>query len=224
VLTDGVALEQFERFVGSAWAAENLLFHRRVEKFRRLKESEYLEEAKAMFDEFLGPGLTPFLCFVMFCFLSFLFFLLLSSSFSSFFHFFFFSFFFLFLSFFSFFSSPCSSSLTSVLVFLCCPDAAMEINLDMELSEAIREKIDSNEISFDLWDKAETHCLNLLRYSVFPLWKSSPGFKDFLKKQKVNDLQEFRMIRAGVAGKELLMEDPRGISANSLPTLELEGL
>ena len=78
MLTDGVALEQFERFVGSAWAAENLLFHRRVEKFRRLKESEYLEEAKAMFDEFLGPGLTPFLCFVMFCFLSFLFFLLLS--------------------------------------------------------------------------------------------------------------------------------------------------
>lgn len=73
--------------------------------------------------------------------------------------------------------------------------AIYELNLDESVSADLKKRIQAGESSATLFDTAEKLCLNLLRFSVFPLWKSSKQFKDLLKKNKVKDLAEWRQNR-----------------------------
>ena len=83
----------------------------------------------------------------------------------------------------------------------------LEVNLDMAAKEALREKLEAGQISTTMFDTAERQCLTLLRFSVFPLWKSSSDFKNLLKKNKVADISELRLVRS---------------STNNLPRAHLE--
>jgi len=81
--------------------------------------------------------------------------------------------------------------------------AICELNVDHLIRTSIRELIDKGEISSSMMDAAEKHCINLLRFSVFPLWKTSFGFKELMKKHKVRDITELRQ------GKPLARGVPR---------------
>jgi len=70
-----------------------------------------------------------------------------------------------------------------------------QINVDMNMRETIMEKIESQTVDRTIFDDAEKHALNLLRYSVMPLWKSTTEFKNALKKLKITDLQELKAKR-----------------------------
>ena len=82
----------------------------------------------------------------------------------------------------------------------------LEINIDMDLRSVLKERIDKADLSVDMFDRAERHCLDLLRFSVFPLWKDSFGFKDLLKKSRAKDLEELRQLRT--KGKNLPRAHP----------------
>jgi len=71
----------------------------------------------------------------------------------------------------------------------------LEINIDMNDRNEIRGKIESGSVTANVLDTADKYCVNLLRYSVFPLWKTSPGFKELLKKNNVKDIAEFKESR-----------------------------
>ena len=73
--------------------------------------------------------------------------------------------------------------------------ASMEVNVDMAIRDEIRVKIQAGDISHTTFDKADKHCLNLLRYAVYPLWKSSNAFKEMLKANQVRDLVDFKESR-----------------------------
>ena len=70
--------------------------------------------------------------------------------------------------------------------------APFQLNLEMSTRESIMTKMKKGEITPTILDAAEKHCLYLLRYSVFPLWKASGSYRDLLKKHKVSDLLELR--------------------------------
>lgn len=116
----------FEQFTMAAWAIENLLFHRRVDRYKQLREHEWPAEGARICEEFIGEG------------------------------------------------------------------ANMEVNVDMTISEEIRARVKEGKFTMDLFDEAQKTCVNMLRFSVFPLWKSSNSFKELLRKHKAKDLTEFQ--------------------------------
>ena len=66
-------------------------------------------------------------------------------------------------------------------------DVPFQVNLEMQMRRDITAKVEAGDITVSVFDGAEKHCLNLLRYSVFPLWKASGSFKDLLKKHKITE-------------------------------------
>jgi len=71
-----------------------------------------------------------------------------------------------------------------------------EVNVDMPVKVELRRKLFQGEISPTMMDEAESHCTNLLRYSVFPLWKESSAFKEQMKKHKSKDIFELKQLKA----------------------------
>jgi len=69
-----------------------------------------------------------------------------------------------------------------------------QINIDVELLEKIAEEIKSEKVSSTTFDEAHKHCLNLLRYSVFRLWKEKHSYKALLKNYGVSELLELKNL------------------------------
>jgi hypothetical protein len=70
--------------------------------------------------------------------------------------------------------------------------AMYELNLDHGDREKLKKEIGAGVFSPAMMDRADRHCTDLLRHSVFPLWKASKPVKEFLKRRKVNDIMELR--------------------------------
>ena len=66
-----------------------------------------------------------------------------------------------------------------------------EINVDSLIKDAISEKINKGQFDSTLFDEATYVVYNLLRFSILPLWKVSPLFKDAMKNAKPFDCLEF---------------------------------
>jgi len=71
----------------------------------------------------------------------------------------------------------------------------MQININMALREEICHKIQAGNISTEMFNQADSHCLGLLQYSVFPLWKASHGYRELMRKANVKDIIEFKERR-----------------------------
>jgi len=119
------------RFATSSWSVENLLFHRRVQEYKRVPAEKLMADARLVFEQYLVEG------------------------------------------------------------------SEREINVDMTMKESIMERIDENRVDYTLFDPAESHALNLLRYSVLPLWKGTVAFKEALKRLKVNTIEELGFKEGG---------------------------
>jgi len=93
-----------------------------------------------------------------------------------------------------------------------------ELNLDMHVRSEIKRKVAAGEITHTLFDDAERHAVNLLRFSIFPLFKSSSALKDYLKKSNAKDILDVKQLRSAASSKSL----PRGHSEEVAMSLELE--
>ena len=72
----------------------------------------------------------------------------------------------------------------------------LQINLVMGDREAINERVMEEKADASLFKEAEQHVIHLLRFSIIPLWTSSAGYKDLMKKQKVENFHELSEMDA----------------------------
>lgn len=63
-----------------------------------------------------------------------------------------------------------------------------EINIDMALKESIWERIEEEAIDRTLFDLADDHTMNLMRYSLIPLWKNTSELREILSKRGLESL------------------------------------
>lgn len=75
--------------------------------------------------------------------------------------------------------------------------SVLQINLVMGDREAINERISEGKAGSDLFKEAEHHVIHLLRFSVIPLWTSSAGYKELMKKLEVENFQELSEMELG---------------------------
>jgi len=74
-------------------------------------------------------------------------------------------------------------------------DSVCELNVDSHIREEIFERINASNINHDLFQGAEKQALVLLRYHVFPLWKSSGDYTSVLKELKVDSLADLISLK-----------------------------
>ena len=97
------------------------------------------------------------------------------------------------------------------------PDSYYQVNLDMELREAILEAIEQGRVTPELFDDAETHVLGLLRYCVFPLFKATPEFNKVLKETNCADLQELILRKRKTSStEEMGVEDTHPLAGTGV--------
>ena len=65
-----------------------------------------------------------------------------------------------------------------------------QINLTMEDRETVTNLINKGECDPDIFVEIENHVIHLLRYSIMPLWMSSQGYTNALKKLNVDGIRE----------------------------------
>jgi len=68
-------------------------------------------------------------------------------------------------------------------------NAPYEINIEAPVKERIRKILTEGDVNIDLFDQAQDRALNLLRFSVYPLWKGSEACKVALQKHGVPNLE-----------------------------------
>ena len=80
------------------------------------------------------------------------------------------------------------------------------------------EKLEGGQVTRTLFDDAEDHALNLLRYSVLPLWKGTQEFRGILRDLKVSTISEL----GGGGGKGLAGNSRTSLSYKIEVGIELE--
>jgi len=93
----------------------------------------------------------------------------------------------------------------------------LEINLDMAMKQDLKSKVDAHNVTTSMFDHAEQQALNLLRYSIFPLWKSSSPLKEVLKKYGAKDIMDLKVVKSS-SSRSL----PRAHTEEMSISLELE--
>jgi len=66
----------------------------------------------------------------------------------------------------------------------------------MKFREEIMEKIESGEFQDALFMSAEKATFILMKQSILPLWKGTPGYKEALKKRNIKTVRDLRPTKA----------------------------
>jgi len=98
--------------------------------------------------------------------------------------------------FFSCAATPTSSLPSHPLTFLSPKGSECQVNLPMDIREKITKDIKEENFSPFLFDQALNHTMEMLRQSIFPLWKKSPLFKESMKALNVKNMQELRVLKS----------------------------
>jgi len=165
-------------FAVASWAVENVLFYHEVQKFKTLSPEQRLQKAQKIKIEYLIPG-TVFRHLLSF---------------------------------------PYNIPFLILFLAFCCPTffllyffkkkgAPAELNTSGKVVEEINEKIEEGgEMPTNLFDQAEQEVLQILEFSVYPLWKKSKHYKKALKLLKIDSISDLRLERKSSKGRSKQFE------------------